>query len=729
MADSTELPVAASESTSADRNESDAATYSPSEKDKALVAEVERKFSAWRRDRHDQEPQWFVNAAFFRGNHSVQWSAVDNRLMTVPVLHPARSRKQVNRIFAKVRARRAKFLKNRPTWVIVPATSDLKDRLDARATGKVLDFLWRKLHLEAKYRRALEWSETCSKGFWWFSWDGEALGRVSQADPLTGKKSISEAVVGEVVIEVGSPFELFVGDPGASSLSEQDEIIRARVRPLSYIKSRFPGVGDSVGAEPSGDAFQYENRIANLNPSAGMFGSPQSSTTDRQSDGEPSTAVVKEYFQRASGDFPKGRYRVVANGVLLKAMDELPFGFHDMENPFPCVEFSDVSSAGQYWGTTVVEQLIELQREYNGVRSMVSTQIKLMGHPKVFVAKQHQIPEGAWTPDAGEIIEYNARPNVPPPFVWVPPNIAADAWHVIELLRSEFDDITQIFPSSEGKTGSSQSGFQTNLLQEAADGVHAPDIRAHELAIEESAYKTRRIVKQGYTIPRLVTVTSSSYDPEVFEFSSEEVDEYADIVVQAGSALPMLKTAKIQAVLDLYAKGVLGDPMDPMVRKRVLGVLDLGGMDDIYEASRVDEDMINVENSECEDGNLPVASPRFYEDHQAHWAGHIARLKSPAVMNWPPDNRMALLAHAIEHAMYINHAAAYQMAVEAGLPGLIPPPAPVAPMGMPGAPSSGPQAGIPAPGGLPGQQAPAQPGAPSPDHSFNESPNLTPGQA
>src|SRR3990167_2721667 len=86
---------------------------------------------------------------------------------------------------------------------------------------------------------------------------------------------------------------------------------------------------------------------------------------------------------------------------------------------------------------------------------------------------------------------------------------------------------------------------------------------------------------------------------------------------------------------------------------------------------------------------------------------------------------MGLLAHAIEHAKYINHAAAYQMSIEAGLEGLIPPPIV---MGLPGAP-----------GGVPGdpnaammqtgQMGPGGPGGggagPSPDTGFAESPDQT----
>jgi hypothetical protein len=123
--------------------------------------------------------------------------------------------------------------------------------------------------------------------------------------------------------------------------------------------------------------------------------------------------------------------------------------------------------------------------------------------------------------------------------------------------------------------------------------------------------------------------------------------------------------------------------------------------------------MINIENAEAEDGQ-PIAEPRFYENHQIHWQGHVDRLKSPAVMHWPSPARMALLSHSILHAKYINHAAAYQMSVEAGLEGLIPPPPPMllptsgqSPPGGP--PPGGPPSGPPPPAGPP----PGPPGPPA----------------
>jgi hypothetical protein len=40
--------------------------------------------------------------------------------------------------------------------------------------------------------------------------------------------------------------------------------------------------------------------------------------------------------------------------------------------PLPVVEFIDTMTAGQFWPTTMVEQLIGIQREYNDLRNKIS---------------------------------------------------------------------------------------------------------------------------------------------------------------------------------------------------------------------------------------------------------------------------------------------------------------------------------------------------------------------
>ena len=53
-----------------------ATPYLPSPKDQGKVADTEAKFERWKSDRVPHEAQWFLNAAYLRGNQTVEVSSV-----------------------------------------------------------------------------------------------------------------------------------------------------------------------------------------------------------------------------------------------------------------------------------------------------------------------------------------------------------------------------------------------------------------------------------------------------------------------------------------------------------------------------------------------------------------------------------------------------------------------------------------------------------------------------
>jgi hypothetical protein len=646
--------------------------YTPTPEDQELIKFVNDRCSKWRMDRQTHERQWFINAAFFRGQQYVEWSAREQRL-SVPPAPSHRIRLVINRIFPKVRARLAKFLKNRPKPVVVAATQDQNDKMNARATEQALEFQWRKLRLETKFKQALLWAKDCGKGFWVFYWDPSKTGRVQQIDPMTGQKRVQDAQLGDICVEVASPFEILVEDPSCPYIGEQPAIMRIRMMPVSDIATRYPEMapfieGNGGNAEKE-EYFRFEDQIATLNTQG--YGGSTNLVEERRKEqaAHRKLVLVKEYFERPSSAYPEGRYVVVGGDVLLRNEAALPYGFHDLDNPYPIVQFSDVEVSGQFWGPTVIEQLIGLQREYNLLRSKIAEQTRMMAFPKLLAAKQHQIPRGAWTSEAGEFIEYVALPGVPPPTPWHPPNIANDIWRSLELIQKEFEDITHIFPASEGRTGAATSGFQTNLLQEATDTTHAPDVRAHEIAIEEAAFKIRRLMKLGYDIPRLISITGRNYEPEVREFSADAIDEHADIIIQAGSALPDLKYARMQSIMEMFEKGLLGDPLDPEVKRKALSMLEMGGLEQAFDPARRDEDQARVENAKfAEQQAVPL--PEFFQNHNIHYQIHTDLLKSPEGTSLSPEMRLAATAHVIKHVEFINPLSAAQLAREYGLIGL-----------------------------------------------------------
>lgn len=673
------------------------------------VAEVNAFYDRTRQERRPHEIVWFRSAAMARGQQNGAWNAVTARLEAVGA-PKHRVKRAINLILPKVKARLAKFIKSRPMPIVIAASTNREAVMNAKVTEKVLAYLWRKLGLETKYEDAILWAMITGKSYWWFHWNPNALGQMREPDGPGGPGQILDVPLGDIMVEQGTAFEFLPGDAGISRLQDQQKIMRVKVRDVKEVEARWKlAKGTIKGESSSGDLFQFEKQIAQLG-ARGVSGYTQD---DSPSKGALTKVAVKELFTRPGAEYPKGRYQVVAGDQLLKDEDELPYDFgQDVANPFPVVEFCDMITPGQYWPTTMVEQLSGLQVEYNNVRNKAEEQLKLQSHPKLFVPKQANLAPNAYNSEAGEKIEFHYIPGMPPPFFLNPPSIAADTWRILTIIKEEFDELSNIRPADVGNVNNGgESGFQTNLLQEASESVHAPDIRRNELSIEEASFKMRRLMAMGYTVPRLISIVGKNHAPDVFEFSQDQIDEHADVIVQAGSALPTLKAARSKMIMEMHTAMLFGDPNDPAVKRRVLGMLEVGGTEDATDVIRRDEEMSRMENLDVSKGK-PIDPPLPWENHQIHYENHTDQLKSPETKTWSPEQRDELIRHTILHARFINPQNALMLAQQFGyddivkiiIP-LLPPPA-----GAPGAPPG--PGGPPAPGAPPPGPPPPPPGPP-----------------
>ena len=636
--------------------------------EKAVVSEVDQKYASWRALKRPLEVQWFVNAATTRGLANVKWNDALTRLEERKV--PSyKVRPSINKVLPKFRARRSKFLKIRYTPIIIPASSDKEDKMNAVASQKAIEYAARQNGLEKVYRKTLNWALQCGKGFIWLYWDDNA--QVLMKDPTTGETVM--AALGDVGFDAGSPFEVLVPDLGVEDIGSQHEIMRVRAIPLEELKLRYkdvPGIENIKGDSNSEDLFQYQKQIATLSAktNVGMV----SALADK-SDKDLNFVIRKELFSRPCHKYPNGRYVVIAGGKVLKYQEVLPYGFGgNKSNPYPVVEFTDIEMAGQFWPTSIVEQLIGPQREYNDYRSKIMNHLDKQTHPKVIVSVFCKWPTNAWNDEAGEVVKIVTPPGVAPPIVWTPPPISGDIWQAMSLVRMEIDEISSMPPTASGDAGKTTSGFQVNLLQEANDSINAPDVRGHEMAMEELYRKTRKIMAQGCQIPRLINMAGRAHIPDVIEFSTNNIDENSEIIVYTGSALADSPAIRTQQVIELWNSGMLVDDVNPAEgKRRALTMLDPNGMGQFQEEKKRDEEKARLENLTFQKGGF-VKPPIPFDDHQIHYMQHTDQMKSPEFDIWDEAKQQELFAHTLFHMKFINPQQAIQTALELGMVSLIP---------------------------------------------------------
>lgn len=627
--------------------------------DAQLVAEVYNKYDVRRQLRRPYEIQWYLNASALRGFPDVRWNPTLNVIeMKKEPAH--RKRRRINHIKPKYVARVAKYTKIPPNPTVVPATTDREDIFNARASQKMLEYFTRKGNMRAKYMQAMQWVPITGKAFWWLRYDADKL--AYSPTQLDGKR---EPILGEVELDYGSAFEFIPADPGIETVGDQPEIMRARLVPVKDIEKQNPHVGPIAAESTSADLFFYQRQIADLGTRGQGVGSRSAREThDDQSGGY---ALQIECFTKPCAQYPKGRYVIVAGQKLLKRQDFLPGEFaYTHANPYPCVEFSDDVAPGQFWPDAFVERLVGLSSEYNEYRSQMSENMAMHFFPKLVVSKQLNLDAGSYTSEAGERLDLNTPPGVPLPTFLQPANVIGDAWNILNTIRREMDDITLIYPSAVGGTGGANSGFQTNLLQEAADQVHGPAVARNATALEEAYIKIRHLMKTCYTVPRLITIAGKNNIPEVYEFSSEQVDEQADVRIEPDTMMPMLRSVRVDMIRGMYSDGLMGDQKDPATRKRVMDMIRMGYSDFEVDREQRDQEQAQLENIKMTRGeDLP--KPMVWENHQLHWEAHVDLFKSPEAADWPEEQITKYAWHAIVHLSYIDPGAALKMAGEFGL--------------------------------------------------------------
>ena len=641
----------------------------------ALVADTLRAYELRRQLRRPYEVQWYLNASALRGFPDVRWNA-DLARLEVKREPAHRKRFRINHIKPKYVARVAKYTRIPPNPTVIPATTDREDIFNARASQKALEYYTRRAALRAKWVQVMQWVPVTGKAFWAIRWDSEAISHAP-----TKLDSTLAPITGEVEIDFCSAFEMLPADPGIELMANQPEMLRVRLMPTTTIETRYHLEPGTIPAETTdSDLFFYQRQIADLGTRQQGMAS-RSTTTDST---RPTHALLIERFIAPTDEYPQGRYLVVAGQRLLHLQDSMPGTFaHLTRNPYPFIEFCDDAAPGQYWPDAFIERLIGLQSEYNEYRSKMGENLAMHFFPKLVVPKQLNLSDDAYTSEAGERLNVNWLPGIPMPMFLQPASVIGDAWNILQTIRKEMDDITLIYPAALGGVGGASSGFQTSLLKEAADQVHGPTIQRNAIALEEAYIKIRHLMKQFYTVPRMISIAGRSNIPEIYAFSQDTVDENAEIRIEPDTMMPQLRSARIDQIRQMYTEGLFGAPSDLKTQRRVQDMLRMSFADFEIERDQRDQEQAQLENiTMLSQGQVPKPQP--WENHQLHWDAHIDLFKSPETQAWTHTTWALHVFHALVHLCYLNPDDAKLMSREYGLEqainevlaSILPPPTP-----------------------------------------------------
>ncbi|HEY8423819.1 MAG TPA: hypothetical protein VIL23_03560, partial [Clostridia bacterium] len=455
---------------------------------KELIDEVKKDFENRRNARKNLELQWQLNMNFVLGNQYCDISP-NGSIQDSQKRYYWQERQVYNHLAPILETRLAKLNRVRPKMAVIPATDSDSDIYTAKLSTLLLNSAYQKNELDKIIFEATVWSETCGTAFYKVDWNTSGGRQVGEIDG----KPVYE---GDIMISVIPPFEIYPDYLTACEIEDCSSIIHARAMETKAVKEIW-------------DADVQSEEIS-------IFGN---------SDSAQDMAMVIERYEKPSKRFPNGRLIIVCQDKLLHIGElTLKIGA-DYTLSYPFVKQVCAKAAGSFFGISVIERMIPVQRAYNAVKNRKHEFLNRLAAGVLAVedgaVDVDELIEDGLPP--GKIVVYRQGSN--PPAFMDAGRTPAELNYEEDRLMNEFitiSGVSEIMRNSQVPSSVS-SGVALQLLIEQDDtrlSMTAEFIRG---AVKTLAKMILRLYKQFGTQTRLLKAAGDNGELETYYWQSNDI--------------------------------------------------------------------------------------------------------------------------------------------------------------------------------------------------------------
>ncbi len=606
-----------------------------------VVAFIKGELERRKEDRRGFELQWRLNSNFLLGHQNCDINPYRSEVEDRDVVHEYMQRACYNRIAPIIDTRLANLENMHFDMTVNPATNEIDDYEKACISTKILSYLKNATDFDTVRRTLVSWSEMCGSAFimsWWDRDAGEAIGNAEHKDEQ-GNTVISELHEGDVKYGILTPYEVYPDSINIQSVAEQDSVIVEQVMKSERVYELY-GVKIDGGDVATYSLMHTEG--------AGGFGYPNTDVSLSPYISEDSVKVIS-YFERKSKRHPNGRLIICASDKVL-FYGELPYD----EIPIVALKCKDIP--GQFFGRSVIEELIPLQRAYNGCKNKIHDYIRTLASNPLLVPEGsiddiEALVECGTAP--GTIIEYDADRGKPSPLIFQ--SISSE-------VREECDDIVREMEYIAGVSqlmvaGSRPAGLTSGTAIERLQRIDntrlsltADRIRA---AVRELALTWLKIYKRHARTCRLLSIAGQNEMASVFTWTGEDINSY-DIVFDTDNELKNSEEKQRENFLTAMSMGLFTDddgklPRD--FRERAIEMLRLGAYGALMSENELQLTNARRENDLLISGSLPELD--LYDDDELHISEHkrfALQMRFKLLRQKEPVLAAAFDEHIREHA-------------------------------------------------------------------------------
>lgn len=540
------------------------------------------------RERYDWE--WLTRDLFRRG---YQFSSYDANTKTVLLASKRGVKFPINLLWAQMRSVKNQVTSFKPKWEVLPAGKSEDAVSNAKYSGRLLDYYYRRLGLRKKIKEVVMQGLMFSVGGPW------QIGYDSNADQGRG----------EVYIWQLDTYDFYV-DPMATSLEDAEYCGKAVRKTLSELTTNPefnfiedpPERGDSIIAASPTKQFLLQSLKYKVPTAAGQE--------------EEESAILKEIWikTRVSEDNMEDMRKELAENdqdnkdlkegeILMRVIHYVDFIQDPLKvqlkrtDQFPFVMYQADINPVELYGESWAKHIIPINRVLNALESSIFTYNYRYAIGRIVLDKNSGVR--VVTNQHGDFIEKNRGAEVTSlPLQPLPSSYRdqiANCWKYIEDLGGAHDATMGRIPT--GVT----SGIGIAELKQA-DSTNSADLVDNlEDFLVKVGQKILAVISENYSVPKVIKDLGMGGDAEHFAVVGEggakrrknkkEVKIGVDkldlavigndneIRVTIGSWLAYTKTARQERIKELFNSGLID-------QKTALQHLEFSDIDTITENTR-----------------------------------------------------------------------------------------------------------------------------------------------
>lgn len=576
-----------------------------------LIDEVRKDFETRQNARKHLELQWQLNINFVLGNQYCDIMP-NGEIQDLDKRYFWQERQVFNHLAPILETRLAKLNRVRPKMTVLPATDNDSDIYAAKLSTMLLNSAYQKNELDKVISEATVWSETCGTAFYKVDWNPSGGRKVGIADG----KPIYE---GDIKVSVIPPFEFYPDYLTAGEIEDCKSIIWARAVEVRAIKEIW-------GIDVPGE----QVRLFGSSPACDM-------------------AIVIERYEKPSKQFPNGRLIIIAQDKLLHIGElTLKIG-SDYSLTYPFIKQLCTKAAGCFFGISIIERAIPVQRAYNAVKNRKHEFLNRLAMG-VLAVEDGAVDIDELTEDGlppGKIVVYRQGSN--PPVFMDTGRLPSELNYEEDRLMSEFitiSGVSEIMRNSQAPSSVS-SGVALQLLIEQDDTRLSMSAEFIREAVRTLAKMILRLYKQFCEQTRLLSAAGENGELEIYYWRSNDITS-DDVAFTTENELNQTPANRRNFVFDLLKTGLLADENGKIsnhMRHKILEMLGLG----IWENAK-DLESLHIKKAKKENFELTKAevSASEIDDHELHIQEHIKFMLSDEFKKYS-DSEKRFLTHIRHH--------------------------------------------------------------------------------